>query len=333
MRRDGLKYEHVLSFALEHPWAVTPAMRPIIAGILARRLVGEEVHADEIQTALVARQQRVQMIAPPNSSVAMIPIHGVIAPRMNLFSDISGGVTFEGLTAQLHEALAQPDVKTIVFDVDSPGGNVAGATEFARAIMKARTKVTVIAQAQYMLASAAYWGMAGASEIVASPSALIGSIGVYAMYDDISEALGKLGVKRSIFAAGKYKGEGADGGPLTPEAQAHVRDLVDSSYARFVGDVAKGRGVTPDTVRYGYGEGRTLNADQALAARMIDRIGTLADTLERVTTASPVAARALAESAATGQEPPPAATPQEPRPLDALVAVELRLLALERTSV
>jgi signal peptide peptidase SppA len=328
MRRDGLKYEHVLSFALEHPWAITPAMLHLIAGTLARRIAGEDVDPAQVAAALVARANRVPT-ASSEPTVALIPIYGVIAPRMNLFSDMSGGATFEGLTAQLHEALAIPSIKTIVFDIDSPGGNVAGATEFAREVMEARTQVRVIAQANHLMASAAYWVASAATEIVASPSALVGSVGVYTIHNDISGALAKLGVKRDVIAAGKYKAEGIDGGPLSIEAREHVTSLIDASYDRFIGDVAKGRGVKPSAVRQGYGEGRVLNADQARAAAMVDRIATLPETLKRFTPgATASGARALDGSAATDDP-----SSQESRSADVLVAYEQRLLALERSAV
>jgi signal peptide peptidase SppA len=324
MRRDGLKYEHVLCFALEHPWAITPSMLNLIAGTLARRIAGEDVDPEQLAAALVARSNRGSAPAV-EPTVAVIPIYGVIAPRMNLFSEISGGATFEGLTAQLHEALAMPSIKTIVFDVDSPGGNVAGATEFSREVMKARTRVNVIAQANHTMASAAYWAVAGATEIVASPSALVGSIGVYTIHDDITDALGKLGVKRDVIAAGKYKGEGVGGAPLTEDGRAHVNGLITASYDRFVGDVAKGRGVSAEAVRDGYGQGRIVTVEQAIALRMVDRIGTLSDTLARVTSgASASGARALDQPAVTD------AASQEPRLTEALVGFEQRLLALER---
>jgi len=333
MRRSGLKYEHVLSFAIEHPWAITASMRQTIAGILASRMAGEDADESEIAAALVARDNRQQQAASGSSGVYVIPVYGVLSPRMNLLSEMSGGATFEGLTAQLHEAASRPDARAIVFDVDSPGGNVAGATEFAREVMKIRAKLPVIAVAQHSMASAAYWVMSGATEIVASPSAMVGSIGVYAMHRDISEALAKLGVKVKVFSAGKYKAEGADGGPLTEEAETHINGLVDASYQRFVGDVAKGRGVSADKIRHGYGEGRSLNAEQALAAGLIDRIATMSETLARYLTASPVAgARASADLAATSQEPGTPATDQEPQSSD-LVAFEQRLLTLERVSL
>jgi signal peptide peptidase SppA len=293
-------YDNILSFCFEHPWAITRPMLTIVAGILARRLVGEEPDPAEIAAALVSRKNAAPVAQ--GRGVAVIPIYGVIAPRMNMLSDMSGGTTFEALSAQLQAAVKHPDVGTIVFDVDSPGGNVAGAAEFAADVLKARTQKPIIAQVHYLMASAAYWPMAGATQIVASPSAMVGSIGVYHIHDDISEALAKHGVKRTVISAGKFKAEGADGGPLTDEAREHVKHLVGGAYDRFVKDVAAGRGVAVGAVRNGYGEGRVVTADDALALGMIDRIGTLDDTLARAMSTS--ATPQESHRATTGQELP-----------------------------
>jgi signal peptide peptidase SppA len=307
------RYAHVLSFALEHPWAVTPAMRPIIAGILARRIAGHDPDPAEL-AALVNRKSLPQ---PVKGTVALIPVYGVLAPRMNLLSEFSGGTTFEALTQQLQAAIANPEVKTIVFDVDSPGGNVAGATEFAREVLKARTQKPIIAQAQYLMASAAYWVMSCATEIVAAPSAKVGVPEVYALYDDLSEALKLEGIKREVIFAGKFKPDGVDDGPLSDEARAHIKALCESFYSYEVADIAKGRGVKESDIRNGFGEGRILTAADALALGMIDKIGTLADTLARVMTTAPAVGAfarhpALDSTAKATLQEPARATSQEP---------------------
>jgi signal peptide peptidase SppA len=304
-------YEHVLSFAYEHPWAITHSMRGIVAGILARRIAGHDADPAEL-AALVNRSALPQ--PKKGGTVALIPIYGVIAPRMNMLSDISGGTTFEALTGQLHDAMANDAIKTIIFDVDSPGGNVAGATEFAGEVLKARKTKPIIAVAQYLMASAAYWPMSCATKVYAAPSAMVGSIGVYHIHDDISEALKREGVERTVISAGKYKAEAAPGS-LSPEAREHIQGLIDANYDNFVTDIANGRGVKADAVRRGYGEGRCLTAADALALGMIDRIATLADTLASVMTTAPSAGlRAHTDSSqlATDQEPLTAATSQEP---------------------
>jgi len=304
-------YEHVLAWVLEHPWAVTPTHRQLIAQVLARSLAGDTADPETLVAAAVSRAN----LPKPKrgGGLAVIPIHGTIAPRINMLSDFSGGATFEDLDAQLAAAVADKDVQTIVFDVNSPGGSVAGATEFARAVLKARTVKPIVAVAHHLMASAAYWVASCATEIVATPSAEVGSIGVFALYEDLSAALDALGIKRTVISAGKFKAEGVAEGPMSDEMRAHLQSRVDLYYGRFVADVAAGRGVKVDAVRAGFGLGRTVNADDALAAGMVDRVATITDTLARLRPAGPTLPVALDHAnPATDQEPSPA-TSQEPR--------------------
>lgn len=272
-----MRYDRVLSFALEHPWALTAEHRAYIAARLAERLVAKETDPAVIEAAVSRRRSGSDN---GGASVAVIPIHGVIAPRMNLLSEMSGGATCEGLSVALAAAVAAPAVKTIVLDVDSPGGNVAGATEFAREVLAARTRKTVIAVAEHLMCSAAYWIGACATEVVAAPSAMVGSIGVYTIHEDLTEALRAMGITREIITAGKYKTELE--GPLTEEGRAHLQSLVNQHYARFVGDVARGRGVKASEVRKGFGEGRGVSAADARALGMVDRVESLGETLARL---------------------------------------------------
>jgi len=298
-------YDHVLSFALEHPWGLTRPMLKVVAGILARRIAGEEVDRAEIEAALVNRKNLPQ---PAGGGVAIIPVYGVIAPRMNLLSEMSGGTTFEQLTAQLREAMGNKTVKTIVFDVDSPGGNVAGATEFAREVLRARTKKPIIAVAQYTMASCAYWLSAVATEVVAAPSAKVGSIGVYTSHDDLSAALEQIGIKRTYVSAGKGKIDGNEAEPLSADAEARMQTLVDAAYGLMVNDIVKGRGqgMSTDRVRAEW-QATLYTADEALSLGMIDSIATLDETLSRVMAAAPDDARAAQQ-----MSPPTGDTSQEP---------------------
>lgn len=298
--------DHVLSFALEHPWAITRPMLATIANILAHHIAGVDLDRSALEASLVNRKNLPQ---PRAGSIAIIPVKGVITPRMNLMSDMSGGTTFEQLTGQLRAAVADKTVKTIVLDVDSPGGSVAGNTEFAREVMQARTKKAVIAQAQYTMGSAAYRIGAACTEIVAAPSAQVGSIGVYNIHDDISEALAKLGIKRTFVSAGEGKDANNLAAPLTEEALARMTAQVDQAYQTFVADVVKGRGtgVTADRVKKEW-KAHVYSAADALALGMIDSIGTLDDTLARILSTSTDAAdqralHSLTSADDTSQEP------------------------------
>ncbi len=300
-------YAHILGFALEHPWAITRPMLSVIQDILLRRVEGGSADPAEINAALVNRKNLPQPMA---GSVAIIPVYGVLAPRMNMLTEISGGTTFEKLTAQLRESVANKSVKTILLDVDSPGGNIAGMTEFAREIMRARTKKPVVAQAQYLMGSAAFVISSAATEIIAAPSAKVGALGVYTFHDNNTEALAKLGIKRTMIGAGTGKTDGAEGTALSEEGLARIQTIVDDAYASAIDTVVKGRGqgMSAEKARNDW-KAHIYSAQEALSNGMIDRIATLDETLTRILTASndpadQKAALTLSHLQATDQERP-----------------------------
>lgn len=276
-------YDHVLSFALEHPWNLERPMLRVVAGILARRLAGQDADDATIAAALVDRKNLPQ---PRAGSVAIIPVYGVIAPRMNLFTEYSGGTTFEKVERQVSQAMANADVKTLLLDIDSPGGSAAGMVECAAVVMKARTTKPVIAQIQYCGASAAYGLAAACTEIVAPPSARIGSIGTYAILEDLSAMLEQMGVKETFIFAGEGKDDNNVAAPPSAGLIARTQQAVDRCYAQFVLSVVNGRGkgLTPEKVR-GEWKAFLYGAEEAKAIGMIDAIATLNETLTRVLSA------------------------------------------------
>jgi signal peptide peptidase SppA len=313
-------YRHITAFALDHPWAIQPQHLEIVAEVLARRIAGQRLTADELEARLQDKK-RLPQGESVQGGVAVIPIHGVITPRGNMLDDVSGATSLDMLQGQLDAAMASDKVGKILLDIDSPGGSVAGVTEFARSIMRARAKKPVIAHARYTAASAALWIGAAATKFVASPSARVGSLGVYAIHNDLSKALEAVGVKRSFISSSAAKVEGNEAQPLSDGARAEIQKVVDASAARFRQDVAHGRSVTVADVKEKFGEGRMFNADEALSAGLIDEIATYEDTVSRLLSAD-------ASSTVRGQlaESQPAATAQEPL---SATAQERRKEALE----
>jgi signal peptide peptidase SppA len=319
--------DRVLAFTLEHPWALTGEMRTVVAEILARHIAGHHATDEELSAAVAARRPKVT----GSGGVHVIPIHGVISPRMNMLTNMSGGTTAEGITEDLHAAVAA-NPRAIVLDIDSPGGNVAGIHEVAREVLAARAKVPVVAVSNHLMGSAAYWIGSGATEIVGSPSSLVGGVGVYTLYNDISAALDKMGIKRTLIAGGgAYKGEGADGGALTDEALLHRKGIVEGFATQFLTDVAAGRGSDVATVRDTYGQGRVFRAPEALRAGMINRIATLSDTITRLggSVAAPAPVAALTTPDVTAQEPVPATAQEHAAFVEEQLALTRQLYALE----
>jgi signal peptide peptidase SppA len=216
--------------------------------------------------------------------ITVIPIAGFIEQRTSFFGALFGSTSTQRLSAQFRASMADPNVKAIVFDVSSGGGSVFGVTELANEIMAARGQKPIVSVVNSMAASAAYWLAAAADEIVAAPSGIAGSVGVYAIHQDFSEADAKAGIKTEIISAGEHKADAVDGAPLSDEGRQSMQEMVDHIYGMFIADLAAGRKVSPEKVRSDFGKGLIMTAPAAKSAGMVDRIGTLDSTLTRLAT-------------------------------------------------
>jgi signal peptide peptidase SppA len=269
----GARYQHVFKAVFGSPWALYEPYMELIANLLVDRAMSMRMDAEEMAERLEAARRPTRPPAP--HGVAVLPLHGVIVPKASMFSEMSGATSIEGFRSMLREALGSKEVASIVLDVDSPGGSVEQVPEMAAELRAARGTKPITAVANGLMASAAYWLASQADEIVATKSALVGSIGVVTAHEDISKAAEQKGLKVSLVSAGKFKTDGNPFEPLSDEHRAHVQAMVDEFYGMFVGDVAKGRHVPVDAVRSGFGEGRVVSASMGLKEGMIDRIGSL----------------------------------------------------------
>ena len=279
-------YEHVVREVFGQPWYTTPDHLATIASIVRSRLAGERLSPDDVRARLdaVAQMAGPRGGARVQGAVGVIPIYGTIFPRANLMTEYSGGATSQGIARAFREALADPSIGSIVFDIDSPGGQAAGIDELATEIRNARGQKPMVAIANGMMASAAYYIGCQADELVASPSSLVGSIGCVTVHAEESKFLADLGVAVTVFRDPVGKAEGNPWEPLTDAGRDNIQQVTSDYADQFRAAVAKGRGVTPAAVKAGYGEGRVLTAKRALAAGLVDRIATLDETVIRLAT-------------------------------------------------
>lgn len=285
-------YRHVLSWLLGSQWAIMPEKLSDIIACVEWRLAHGQLTAAEIEARIGKPAPRTKAV---KGDVAVLPVFGILAHRMNMMTDVSGGTSTEELGAQFAELANDPGIGAIVLDVDSPGGTIHGMAEMSAMIHKARNpERPIIAVANDLMASAAYWIGSAADEIVIAPNAFVGSIGVMAIHDDESVADEKAGVKRTIITAGKHKAEGNPLEPLGDDARDEAQRQVDLIYADFVSDVARNRGVTRTVVERDYGQGRVYSGSEAIERGLADGRGTLPDTISRL-----LGKRRAAESRAT----------------------------------
>lgn len=270
---DQLMYPHILRAVTSSLWAILPEKLDDILDFVAFKATGGDLTAEEISARLGAArdQQRGQSAG----TVAVMPMTGTFSNRVSMMSQASGGASYEAMAGQFRALVNNPEVSAIVLDMDSPGGVVNGADELAAEIYRARSVKPVTAVANSVMASAAYWIGSAASELVVTPSAEIGSIGVLGGHRDESGLYEKLGVKVSLISAGKYKTENNPFEPMTDEGRAAMQARADEAYGRFTRAVAKGRGVSVESVRNGFGEGRVVSAREAVSLGMADRVATI----------------------------------------------------------
>lgn len=292
-----MKYARILYEVARMPLAIMPEKLVAIRAFLADQAMGVKYTPEEIEARTATRYHAEGGIfaaapgdAPQGTVIAVIPVVGTIAQRMDMLSEMSGGTSTERLARQLRAAIADPQVGSVVLNIDSPGGSVYGVPEVGAVIADAVKTggKTIVAQVNSLAASAAYWIASQASEIAVTPSGEAGSIGVYTVHDDFSAQMEMLGVQRTYIFEGKYKVEANPFEPLSEEAAAALQARVADYYRMFTGAVAKGRSaalgrrLTASQVANGFGEGRVVGAEDAVALGMADRAATLDETLQRL---------------------------------------------------
>ncbi len=272
-----MKYPAIAAAFYNTPHAITPEKLAEIGAFLTPRIF-EDVRAFDTPPVTAGPRDGYQLVG----RVAVVPVMGVIAQRMGMLSAFSGGVSTEQLGATIDSLVADTGVKSIVLNIESPGGSVYGVPELADRMLAARDRKKIVAVANSYAASAAYWLASVSSEIVVTPSGSVGSVGVIAAHQDTSKADEAAGYKTTLVTAGKYKAETDPSVPLSAEARDNLQAAVDAYYSMFVKSIAKGRGVSASKVDADFGQGRMLLAREAVAAGMADRVATLQQTLVRL---------------------------------------------------
>lgn len=256
---------------LTAPWAILPDKLLEIQNIYATHLRGEKIDLEPIQAQLGRPLKNDPKRYENVGGVGVVRVEGVLARRMNMFMQISGGTSTEQMRAQFREAMNDAEASAVLLVIDSPGGTVDGTQEFAEEIYRARGKKPIKAVALGTVASAAYWIGAAADELyLASDTTVAGSIGVVATHVDVSRAEDRMGIKTTEITAGKYKRISSQYAPLSQEGRAAMQDMVDGIYTAFVQDVAAFRKRPVDAVLEKMADGRIFLGSKAIEAGLAD---------------------------------------------------------------
>lgn len=175
------------------------------------------------------------------TGLALIEIDGVLVHRFGYVGALSGLVGYDGISTQIRVALDDPDVRGILLDIHSPGGEVSGCFALCREIRAARASKPVWAIANELATSAAYAIAAQADYLFLPASAEVGSIGVVLMHADYSRALDADGIKVSLIFAGERKVDGNPYEPLPAPVRARWEGELEALRGQFAAEVGAGR--------------------------------------------------------------------------------------------
>lgn len=259
---------------LTSPWAIQPEKLREIQAIYSAHFRGEKIDIEAIEARLgrpLANEQQDYEVR--DGGVAVLPISGVISNKANMFTRVSGGASAQLLQQQVESMRADPMVRSVVLDLDTPGGNVLGIPALAESIRALAAEKPTVACCTGTMASAGYWvGSAANAVYISGLTDYVGSIGVVAShtYDPRSAAK-----QTTELTAGKYKRMGSENAPLTAEGKAYIQAQVDEIYRVFVETVAQNRKVSADQVLEHMADGRIFIGQQAIDAGLVDGVSTV----------------------------------------------------------
>lgn len=200
------------------------------------------------------------------SGVGLVEVKGLI-------------IDSQEIVKQLHDFGKDDRVKAVVLRIDSPGGVVGPSQEIYAEVKKLAAGKKVVVSMGSIAASGGYYIAAPASLILANPGTITGSIGVLMRFSNLEGLMGKIGMKAFTLKTGKFKDVGSPVRPMTDQEKAMLQHVIDNTHGQFVKAVAEGRKLPVADVG-AIADGRIFTGEQAMAMKLVDRLGTLQDAIE-----------------------------------------------------
>lgn len=241
-------YEFLASRVFNTPLLIQPGKLDVIADVLIKRMSGKALDEGFIKS----EQQMINIGEGAqykeagyyvSDNIGVVDVFGSLVHRSSWLGAASGMTGYEGLAKKLDAMAKDPDVKAILMNVDSPGGEVAGAFDFADKVKQINAIKPIYALASDMMSSAAYLISANATKIIATQTAVIGSVGVVMRAMDMSAFDEKTGIKTTYIYSGDYKIDGNPHAPMSEDVKARFQADIDRIYNMFVDVVATGRNI------------------------------------------------------------------------------------------
>lgn len=219
--------------------------------------------------------------------VGVINIKGSLVEGSAGYGVFFGQTGYDDIRAALIAAVSNPEVKSILLDVSSGGGQVSGVDDTAQLISRVNAVKPVVTYTGSKMGSAALWLGSSASYAVAGKTAIVGSLGVIMVHMDRSEELRSMGRKPTVIRAGSEKALASPYEPLSEKAHAGLQSQADNLYGVFLNHVASSRGVSATNGDKKFGQGRVFIGQQAVDVGLVDKLGTYEDAFAKAQSIRP----------------------------------------------
>ena len=207
--------------------------------------------------------------------IAIVPIQGEIVSG----SPATGRASSSEVVHRLREAARDPGVKAVVVRIDSPGGSVVASEIIRREVARiSESGRPVVVSMGNVAASGGYWIATASDTIVADPSTITGSIGIYGLLPNFTRALGKVGISVDGVSTAPMAGALDPTRPLDPNAAEAMQRVIDNGYEKFLSKVSQARGLTMEQTD-AIAQGRVWTGSQAMERKLVDRQGGLMTAL------------------------------------------------------
>lgn len=265
----------IAGLILNQPLLVTPEHAETVLSILDGRI---GVDASELSRGSGGARHGSGEAKMVGNGTLLLPVVGTLTHRATGMQAASGVMDYGGLEAKIEAAMQNPEVKSILLDISSPGGAVAGAFDLRDYIMAQRGRKPMASIARDTMASAAYLIGSATDRIISTQTGMVGSIGVVMAHIDRSKQLEQQGVKPTFIHAGAMKVAGNSAEPLSDEVRSELQESIDESYEKFVTAVVEARGMSAEAVKAT--EARMFVGSTAVEKGLADEVGTLGSAIE-----------------------------------------------------
>ena len=230
----------------------------------------ESLENQEIQTLREEIDRIKNENTPVDGNIAVVRIFGILDQEDVL-----------PIASQLRKLSEDNQIGGVVLWIDSPGGGVSAVTEIYDEVQRLNMRKPVVAYVGGIAASGGYYLAVASDKIVVKPDAILGSIGVIYVHEDLTEYFEMFGIKIEVIKTGEDKDLGASWRPLSDDDRESIKQMINEDFDRFVYVVSKGRNLSTEEVLE-YSDGNVWSGTQAVSYKFADRVGTLDTAIEEL---------------------------------------------------